>query len=888
MMEEEQGRRRMRKRLRLAVGVVVLLLAIFLVPPLVSISHYKSQITHLISVSVGRPVRLSSVRVRLFPWPGFVLTDLTVSEDPAYGSEPVLHANTVTASIRLLSLWRGRIEIGKISVDEASLNLVHSAPGLWNLDPIFRTAAKAGHENQAGRSVALPYLVATNSRINIKNGVEKLPFSLINTDLSFWQEEPGNWRIRLRGQPARTDVSLDLADTGIVRLEASVHGAPELRQMPVRLDLEWREAELGQLARLLTGSDPGWRGDLTADLHLEGTPNAAQIKTRLRATGVHRAEFAPVAAMDFDANCGFVYHYSQRSLDNLTCDSPLGDGRVQLAGDLPGGDAAPHFSVALNQVPVAAGLGLLRTIRSGVAPDLDASGTISGNMNYAESAVETSVRTRQKSAPAPPVASGHTAGQLTGSFTIDSFQLRGNGLSQPFRAAKIVLEPADVPPGSPQAIAGTAVFPAGGTEPLNVGFRLGLSGYQVTLRGQAALARAREMAHEAGLAKATMLDALAGDPATLDLTAEGPWLPQQAATASGVAPLSVADAPLGNAENLPSSDSLSGTVTLHKANWKADYLASHVMIGDATLHLGDGEIRWDPVDFSYGSVKGTASLTLPSACDTPGPCPAYFQAEFGALNASELQATILGTHERGTLLSSLIDRLHLSPESTWPPLVGTVKAQSLTVGPMTLQKPAAELRILPTGIEMGNLTAGLLGGKVQASGTLQPPETRNGKPSYTFEGHLDKSSAAAVGALVGMHWTGGGLDANGKFELSGFTGDDLAASAKGALHFDWQHGALGRPSSTAWKAGPVPAALGRFDHWSGDAQAGDGVLTLKQSQVLTGGGKQTVVATVTLSIPPRLNFAASRPAPAQKRPGASSIAVSDARQQTNSPQRSGR
>ena len=60
---------------------------------------------------------------------------------------------------------------------------------------------------------------ATNSRINFKNGAEKLPFSLVDTDVSFWQENPGEWRIRLRGQPARTDVSLDLADTGVVRAE---------------------------------------------------------------------------------------------------------------------------------------------------------------------------------------------------------------------------------------------------------------------------------------------------------------------------------------------------------------------------------------------------------------------------------------------------------------------------------------------------------------------------------------------------------------------------------------------------------------------------------------------------------------------------------------------
>ena len=152
-------------------------------------------------------MRLSSVEVRLLPWPGFVLTDLSVAEDPAYGAEPVLHANRVKASLRLLALWRGRLEIDKISVDEASLNLVRAAQGKWNLDPLFRTAAaqtggrRATHPAKRAPHLRLPLLEATNSRIDFKNGAEKLPFSLVNADLSFWQASPGEWRSAFAASP---------------------------------------------------------------------------------------------------------------------------------------------------------------------------------------------------------------------------------------------------------------------------------------------------------------------------------------------------------------------------------------------------------------------------------------------------------------------------------------------------------------------------------------------------------------------------------------------------------------------------------------------------------------------------------------------------------------
>src|SRR5580658_7412241 len=123
MTEDTPGRHRTRTRLWLTLAAVVVLLAVLVAAPLVSLNRYKSRISHLMAASLGRPVRLSSVELRLLPRPGFVLTDLTVDEDPAYGAEPVLHASTVTASIRLLSLWSGRLEIDRISVDDASLNL---------------------------------------------------------------------------------------------------------------------------------------------------------------------------------------------------------------------------------------------------------------------------------------------------------------------------------------------------------------------------------------------------------------------------------------------------------------------------------------------------------------------------------------------------------------------------------------------------------------------------------------------------------------------------------------------------------------------------------------------------------------------------------------------
>ena len=143
---------------------------------------------------------------------------------------------------------------------------------------------------QQGRAVPLPYLEATNSRINIKQGFEKLPYSLVNADLSFWEENPGDWRVRLKAQPARTDVSLDQGDTGIVQLEAqnaSRRGiAPDADACGTGMarGTDWVSSAGYSSGRMRAGA-----ADLTAEMKLDGTPDSANVTTRLRATGVHRA-----------------------------------------------------------------------------------------------------------------------------------------------------------------------------------------------------------------------------------------------------------------------------------------------------------------------------------------------------------------------------------------------------------------------------------------------------------------------------------------------------------------------------------------------------------------------------------------------------------------------
>jgi hypothetical protein len=399
-------------------------------------------------------------------------------------------------------------------------------------------------------------------------------------------------------------------------------------------------------------------------------------------------------------------------------------------------------------------------------------------------------------------------------------------------------------------------LPGGAAAPLNLSSRFALSGYQIVARGQASILRARELAHLAGLNNAAAFDAIAGDALTVALTAEGPWMPAHSPAVKLSQPYSAIAETAASPQPAALTDSITGTVTLRNANWKADYLVNAVQISQATLHIDPGAVNWDPVVFSYGPLKGTASLTQPTACEVSLPCVPHFEVQLGVLDAAVLQNAFLGAKERTTMLSTLIDRLRSSAVPSLPQLEGTVKAESLLVGSVTLHEPSATLSTVASEVHVTAFDAGLLGGHFHGSGTLLTPTTPGGKPAYALEGELKGLSSPAVGQLIGLRATGGVFDGSGKIALSGFTGEDLAASAKGALHFEWKRGRIsgGAGSSTA------PASLGRFDRWTGEVEIANGTLTLKDNQVRHGAAAEPVQATVQLAVPAKITFDAAKPA----------------------------
>lgn len=377
------------RRLWMVLGVLGALLLMALLPPYLNVNRYQRRITQSISESLGRPVHLDHVTLNLLPTPGFTLERFVVSEDPAFGSEPVIRADTVRATLRVSTLWRRRIEFATISLTEPSVNLVHTADGRWNLDSILLQAARLDAaptaQRTAGAAARFPYIEATGARVNLKMDEEKMPEALTEADFAMWLPQPERWNFRIKARPARTD--LPVGYTGLLRLEGTVGRAAVLGDIPLDLRGEWRGVPTGEMSRIVLGRDVGWRGAVTVTASAQGTVGRNRVVARVRLEDVRRESFVPARLMSVTLECAATVTHVFHGLSDGLCRVPAGGtAGVTVSGAL---EDVRRLGGAVGKVEVgpvgAAGMiDLLHTLSVRVPAGLALGGVLSGGGTYGE------------------------------------------------------------------------------------------------------------------------------------------------------------------------------------------------------------------------------------------------------------------------------------------------------------------------------------------------------------------------------------------------------------------------------------------------------------------------------------------------------------------------
>ncbi|MGC2637402.1 MAG: AsmA family protein [Acidobacteriaceae bacterium] len=802
--DEPRKTRRGRRKLVLTGLVIALVLAAIFGPPFVNLGKYRRSITRSISDALGRPVAAGDMQLRLLPTPGITMTDFTVAEDPEFGYEPTLHANSVVVSLRLSSLWRGRLEVSRISVDEASLNLVKSDAGQWSIGSVLMRAAQLPNEatgqRHAGAHPRFPYIEATSARINFKQGVEKRPFALMNAKFAMWQASDGEWRLRLKAQPVRTDLQLHLSDTGTLQMEGSLGRAGSLHTMPVNLRAEWSGAQLGQVSRLLTGTDSGWRGDLDVTASLTGTAGDFAMKNRVQIGNLRRQEFQPATAVNVDATCDSRYESAQRLLGQITCFLPTGAGHLLLTGDVRGRfESGSKLQLEINQTPAQFPLSLLGLLRPR-AENVTATGTVNGSFAWA--------RGEQPSLSGDATAAGVTLRYPGGTLTVPGLHLTGFPAAQP--AGKRGRRKKPEPTGPTAMLLEPAAVNLGAATPLTADARLTRAGFALHLAGQAELGALMTAGANFGLLENALTLAAAKGRAELNTTTTGNWMaPLMGAAYGGIA--------------------TTGMVKVAGIELQPRFLHDKVEIASGEVNLAPQQISWQNVELRYGGMAMRGSIAYPTACVPPASCTATFSLEPGETTAAAIETALAG--QRSGFFGQMLADLGSRTGSAWPAMTGTVQSRQISLGRLALHNVAAQLSVQGNALSIESLDAAALGGTIHATGSMG---VTGGTPHWSLEIQMQDVRASEAAEVFNEHWGAGTASGAATLTMSGYRTTDLASSAAGSFRLVWQKGGL------AAATGP----LAHFDRWTASGTIGSGALTLTESTITTAGKNRAVAGTV--------------------------------------------
>lgn len=799
---------------RQVAAAVLIVLALFLIRP--GASRLKTRLILSISRGVGRSVDIGAVHIRLLPRPGFDLDNFVVYDDPAFGAEPILRASEVTAYLRLMSLMRGRLEIAQLDLTEPSLNLAHQQGGRWNLEALLeRTAqiplaptAKAKSEPRPG----FPYIEGTSGRVNFKVGAEKKPYALTNADFALWQDSENTWGVRLKAQPFRSDLNLN--DTGQLQVNGTWQRAAALRETPLQFIVEWNHAQVGQLTKLFTGNDQGWRGGIQLEVALAGTPANLHITSDGSIDDFRRYDITSGRALRMAAHCDAEYSTVTHEFQQVMCNAPVGGGLITLTGDL-GLPGSHSYSVAVTaeNVPASAAAVVVQRVKKNLPDDLAAQGTIHASFSLQEdvqSGTKPEVAGRGEITNLELSSGANTfeIGPETIPFMLVGDSVQSGSRKQPLAKGAAVMRF----PREPHLEIGPFALGTGHTGAPTVMGWGDRGGYDFAVAGETDVAKALRLARMLGLAALPV--AIEGS-AQANMQVAGSW----GGSGAGFA-----------------GPQVTGTARLRNVHIAIRGTGKPVTIVSAEMQLMPDKVRMAKLNATAAGSDWSGWVETPRGCGTPETCPARF-----ALNASQMSLSALhewiqpdankrqwyqvlqSTAQRAP---SILGRLRAS---------GQVTADRLQAHGVVATHVSANLSLEKGNLQISSIAADVLGGTYRG----QWRADFGGKPaacsgSGTFSGLLLANLADAMKDP----WITG--KASASYDVKGRCPADFWQSAEGNLRVAMRDGIF---SHVIIGDGSEPLRVTRL---SGEAQLHAGMIEITNTKLDSPDGKYQLSGTVSL------------------------------------------
>ncbi len=795
-------------RKRILIGAIVLLALAFILPPFINVNRYRSRIVEAASNALGRPVTIGAMSLSLLPQPGFTIENFVVGDDPAFSEEPILRAEEVRATLRMTSLWRGKLEIAKLSLKYPSLNLVRNSEGKLNLESLLsratRTLAAPTTARKPEHRVRFPYIQADAGRINFKSGLEKKAFALGETDFALWSEAENEWRMRLIGKPLRTDTNV--TDAGTLRIEGSFKRADNLRDTPLQLQFSLAYGQFGQITKLIYGRDRGWRGNAEMSGTVSGTPESLDIVADAAIQDFRRYDIARGEAIRLQTHCTGVVSAPEETVKQFQCDLPAATGSIHAAGKISSlHPAAYDLKFTADRVPMNWAAAFARHVKRDLPDDLSATGLLSADLHA----------TKEANAP----------GKWTGSGTTDQIVLKSDTLGKDLAIDKIAFDfPAEAPRRPARGTRGVVVpasisprfefapFPVrmGTVTPLVASGWLSGEGYSLNLDGEADLERLLQVSRVLGIGVPHFR---ATGSTRVAITIAGPWkgFVQPSAT---------------------------GTLQFRDAVAEIPGIAQPVKIASASATLSAGEIRMQNIAANVEDISLTGSAVFPRSCEQDAPCASRWDIQLDEVDPSRINALLNPRMKKrpwyrffggGDREQSVLARIDAT---------GHLTAKRLVLASTTATKLSGDFALQDAKFTVTNLHAELAGGVTQSDFTA---DFSGSNPVYSVNGSATRLSVVQLAALTRDPWATGTITGTYALKLSGWDASDLASSAAGEAQVTLRDGAFRRIALDG-RGTPL-----RFSDLTAKITLADGQFRIPESKLQTPSGIYQVSGTATFN-----------------------------------------
>jgi AsmA protein len=337
----------MKTFLKVAAALVVLLVgAILALPFLIDANRFRPLLEQQISQALNRKVTIGNLSLAILQG-GVSATELSISEDPAFGTQPFLGAKSLNVGVDLSALIFSRaLHVQAVTIDGADVALIQDEKGDWNFSslgsakaepaPTPATPAPAPTSSETPLDLSVKLVRIQNARVSLTQNKQKRDFTNVNFEL------------RDFSTTAALPFSLSAAvGGGTVSLTGTAGPISKTNTAETPFDTQIEIKALDLTTANFTREESGLSGVLTFTGNVNSNGTTAAVKGATTIDRLRLSRPGGIATRPVAANIALVHNLKTRSGNIARSTIKLGSASAEISGSYNLTTLSPTVNVAL-------------------------------------------------------------------------------------------------------------------------------------------------------------------------------------------------------------------------------------------------------------------------------------------------------------------------------------------------------------------------------------------------------------------------------------------------------------------------------------------------------------------------------------------------------------